>query len=51
MHRIAVHTRLKPGKEQEYERVHAVIPMPEPLDIADDNSGQDGGSKLVRELS
>jgi L-rhamnose mutarotase len=24
--RIALHTRLKPGKEQEYESVHAVIP-------------------------
>jgi L-rhamnose mutarotase len=23
---IALHTRLKPGKEQEYESVHAVIP-------------------------
>ena len=30
--RVALHTRLKPGKEREYERVHAVIP-PE-LDIA-----------------
>lgn len=26
MERIALHTRLKPGKEAEYERVHAVIP-------------------------
>jgi L-rhamnose mutarotase len=26
MERIALHTRLKPGKEEEYERVHAVIP-------------------------
>jgi L-rhamnose mutarotase len=25
--RIALHTRLKPGKEQEYESVHAVIPV------------------------
>lgn len=49
MDRIAVHTRLKPGMEQ--ERVHAVVPMPEPLDAADDNSGPDSGSKLVRELS
>jgi L-rhamnose mutarotase len=24
--RIALHTRLEPGKEAEYERVHAVIP-------------------------
>lgn len=32
MDRIALHTRLKPGKEQEYERVHAVIP--EELDAA-----------------
>ncbi|OLF15383.1 L-rhamnose mutarotase [Actinophytocola xanthii] len=24
--RVALHTRLKPGKEAEYERVHAVIP-------------------------
>jgi len=24
--RVALHTRLKPGKEDEYERVHAVIP-------------------------
>ncbi|GAA4530477.1 L-rhamnose mutarotase [Amycolatopsis samaneae] len=23
---VALHTRLKPGKEAEYERVHAVIP-------------------------
>ncbi|MGH3879461.1 MAG: L-rhamnose mutarotase [Actinophytocola sp.] len=30
--RVALHTRLRPGKEREYERVHAVIP-PE-LDIA-----------------
>lgn len=26
MQTIALHTRLKPGKEAEYERVHAVIP-------------------------
>ncbi len=26
MERIALHTRLKPGREQEYERVHATIP-------------------------
>lgn len=26
MQRIALHTELKPGKEAEYERVHAVIP-------------------------
>ena len=26
MQRIALHTRLAPGKEEEYERVHAVIP-------------------------
>jgi L-rhamnose mutarotase len=26
MERIALHTRLKPGKEQEYEAVHATIP-------------------------
>jgi L-rhamnose mutarotase len=32
MERIALHTRLKPGKEQEYEEVHAVIP--EELDAA-----------------
>jgi L-rhamnose mutarotase len=32
MERIAVHTRLKPGAEAEYERVHAVIP--EDLDEA-----------------
>ncbi|GAA1955025.1 L-rhamnose mutarotase [Amycolatopsis minnesotensis] len=25
-HRVALHTRVKPGKEAEYERVHAVIP-------------------------
>jgi L-rhamnose mutarotase len=30
--RVALHTRLKPGKEDEYERVHAVIPGE--LDIA-----------------
>jgi L-rhamnose mutarotase len=32
MQRIALHTRLKPGKEEEYEKVHAVIP--EDLDAA-----------------
>ncbi|MEJ3749991.1 L-rhamnose mutarotase [Actinomycetes bacterium KLBMP 9797] len=26
MERVALHTRLKPGKESEYERVHATIP-------------------------
>ena len=26
MQRIALHTRLAPGKEDEYEKVHAVIP-------------------------
>lgn len=26
MDRIALHTRLKPGREEEYERVHGVIP-------------------------
>lgn len=26
MQRIALHTRLRPGKEEEYEKVHAVIP-------------------------
>jgi L-rhamnose mutarotase len=26
MQRIALHTRLAPGREAEYERVHAVIP-------------------------
>ncbi|MGH3729992.1 MAG: L-rhamnose mutarotase [Micromonosporaceae bacterium] len=26
MQRVALRTRLKPGKESEYERVHAVIP-------------------------
>lgn len=30
--RVALHTRLKPGKETEYERVHAQ--MPAELDIA-----------------
>jgi L-rhamnose mutarotase len=24
--RVALHTRLKPGREEEYEQVHAVIP-------------------------
>ena len=32
MQRIALHTRLAPGREQEYEQVHAVIP--EDLDKA-----------------
>jgi L-rhamnose mutarotase len=32
MERIALHTRLKAGKEEEYETVHAVIP--EDLDAA-----------------
>jgi L-rhamnose mutarotase len=26
MERVALHTRLKPGREEEYEKVHAVIP-------------------------
>jgi L-rhamnose mutarotase len=26
MERIALHTRLRPGREDEYDRVHAVIP-------------------------
>lgn len=26
MHRIALHTKLKPGREAEYERVHAEVP-------------------------
>ncbi len=26
MERIALHTRLAPGKEEEYEKVHAVVP-------------------------
>ena len=30
--RVALHTRLKPGKERDYEGVHAVIPAE--LDIA-----------------
>jgi L-rhamnose mutarotase len=30
--RVALHTRLKPGREEEYERVHAVIPGD--LDVA-----------------
>jgi L-rhamnose mutarotase len=32
MERIALHTRLKPGRERDYEAVHAVIPAE--LDIA-----------------
>jgi L-rhamnose mutarotase len=32
MQRIALHTQLKPGKEAEYDRVHAVIP--DDLDVA-----------------
>jgi L-rhamnose mutarotase len=32
MQRIALHTRLRPGREEEYEKVHAVIP--EDLDAA-----------------
>jgi L-rhamnose mutarotase len=30
--RVALHTRLKPGREAEYEQVHAVIP--EDLEVA-----------------
>jgi L-rhamnose mutarotase len=30
--RVALHTRLKPGREAEYEQVHAVIPSD--LDVA-----------------
>jgi L-rhamnose mutarotase len=30
--RVALHTRLKPGREEEYEQVHAVIPRD--LDVA-----------------
>ncbi|QWF78266.1 L-rhamnose mutarotase [Amycolatopsis sp. CA-230715] len=36
-HRVALHTRLRPGKEAEYERVHAVIP--DELDAALRESG------------
>ena len=32
MERIALHTKLKPGREAEYEQVHAVIPHD--LDVA-----------------
>ena len=32
MERIALHTRLAPGKEDEYEKTHAVIP--DELDVA-----------------
>ena len=27
MPRIALHTRLKPGREDDYDRIHAVIPQ------------------------
>jgi L-rhamnose mutarotase len=37
MQRIALHTRLAPGKEAEYEQVHAVIPAE--LDAALRKSG------------
>ncbi|MGH3646366.1 MAG: L-rhamnose mutarotase [Micromonosporaceae bacterium] len=40
MRRIALHTRLKPGKEAEYERVHTAIP-PE-LDAALRGAGVQG---------
>lgn len=36
-HRVVLHTRLRPGKEAEYERVHAVIP--DELDAALRESG------------
>lgn len=32
MERVALHTKLKPGKEVEYDRVHAAIP--DDLDVA-----------------
>jgi L-rhamnose mutarotase len=54
MERIALHTRLKAGREDEYERVHAVIPpdlrMAELLEVSDDYSGHDRGLRLVWEL-
>lgn len=28
MHRVALHTRILPGHEADYEREHAVIPLP-----------------------
>lgn len=37
MQTIALHTRLRPGAEAEYERVHAVVP--DPLDAAIRDSG------------
>ena len=58
--RVALHTRLKPGREAEYEQVHAVIPSDlevalrdagvELLEVEDDYPGNDSGIKLVWEL-
>lgn len=42
MERIALHTRLKAGKESEYERVHAQIPVE--LDVALRAAGVHGWS-------
>lgn len=50
--RVALHTRLKPGREAEYAQAHAVIPRD--LDVAlrdaDDYLGGDMGLRLVGEL-
>lgn len=44
--RVALHTRLKAGKESEYEPVQ----LAEPLDVEDDYPGTDTGLALVWEL-
>jgi len=40
MDRIALHTRLKPGKEADYDRIHPTIPAD--LDVALREAGDEG---------
>lgn len=58
--RVALHTRLQPGREAGYDQVHAVIPRDLEVALRDPgvtswavfrDSGDDTGSKLVRGLS
>src|SRR6476469_8246523 len=43
--RVALHTRLKPGREEEYEQVHAVIPRD--LEIALRDAGVTAWASFV----
>jgi hypothetical protein len=48
--RVALHTRLKPGKESAYDSTHRQARMAELLDVEDDYSGKDSGLSQVWEL-